>query len=98
HDARGRDRGFSKRSRSKIITPIAARARTPNPFERFSKIALGLMMAVSFTGALRVAHTVPRIMCVVCCGIVGERSHFTRQRLRRQSVILHRLRKQSTHW
>ena len=27
HDARGGDRGFSKRSRSKIMTPIAARAR-----------------------------------------------------------------------
>ena len=79
------------------MTPIAARARIPNPFERFSEIALGLIMAVSFTGALRVAETVPGIMCVACYGVVGERSHFTRQRLRRQFVILHRLRKQPTH-
>ena len=33
------------------MTPIAACAHIPNPFERFSKIALRLMMVVSFTGA-----------------------------------------------
>jgi hypothetical protein len=30
------------------MTPIAARARIPNPFERFSKTAFGLIMAVSY--------------------------------------------------
>jgi hypothetical protein len=29
------------------MTPIAARARTPNPFECFSEIAFGLIMAGS---------------------------------------------------
>ena len=36
-----------------------------NPFERFSEIPFGLIMAVSFTGALRVAERVPRFICAV---------------------------------
>jgi hypothetical protein len=51
------------------MTPIAGRALIPNPFERFSEIAFGLIMAVSFAGALRVAETVPSIICVACCGV-----------------------------
>jgi hypothetical protein len=31
------------------MTPIAARARISNPFERLSEIAFGLIMAASFT-------------------------------------------------
>jgi hypothetical protein len=45
------------------MTLIAARARVPNPFERFSKIAFELIMAVSFTGALRGAETVRFLWC-----------------------------------
>ena len=41
------------------MKPIAACARILNAFECFSEIAFGLIMAVSFTGALRVAETVP---------------------------------------
>ena len=35
------------------MTLIAARARISTPFEHLSEIAFGLIMAVSFTGALR---------------------------------------------
>jgi hypothetical protein len=41
------------------MTPIAACARIPNPFERFSKIAFGLIMAVSFTAPLRSQRQFP---------------------------------------
>ena len=39
------------------MTPIAARARVPNPFERFSEIAFGLIMAVSFSFSLNAVAT-----------------------------------------
>jgi hypothetical protein len=35
------------------MTLIAAHASISNPFERLSEIAFGLIMTVSFTGALR---------------------------------------------
>jgi hypothetical protein len=40
------------------VTPIAVRASIPNPFERFSRIAFRLIMALTFTGALREGETV----------------------------------------
>jgi hypothetical protein len=50
---------------------MPVRARIPKPFERFSKIAFGLIMAVSFTG---VRGGVQRQFA--SCGVMGERSHF----------------------
>ena len=54
------------------MTPIAARASIPNPFERFSWIAFGLIMAVTFTGALRDGETI----CFLWR--YGRSSHFYR--------------------
>jgi hypothetical protein len=48
------------------MTPIAACARIPNPFECLSEICLRTHHGRLFHRRVEVAETVPRIMCVAC--------------------------------